>query len=156
MGEPLCWFPPHSIVGFNILLNIKVFYQTICGNHIQFRVRCILQPRNFHHSIFFFSWLGPGAEWNFKIRLWMDKNWRICNQKTKEICKHVAEWWYSCRLYLQALFNSYAYFFLIVVGMAAHSKSSQSFPCNWVVEALALRKSVFLASSAIFLRRNPG
>ena len=40
--------------------------------------------------------------------------------------------------------------------MAAHSQSSQSSPCNWVVEALGLRKSVFLVSSAIFLQRNPG
>ena len=45
---------------------------------------------------------------------------------------------------------------LILVGMAAHSKSSQSFPCKWVVEALARRKSVFLASSAVFLQRDPG
>ena len=37
-----------------------------------------------------------------------------------------------------------------------HSQSSQSSPCTWVVEALALRKSVFLASSTIFLQRNPG
>ncbi|KAK2573293.1 hypothetical protein P5673_000933 [Acropora cervicornis] len=40
--------------------------------------------------------------------------------------------------------------------VAVHSQSSQSSPCNWVVEALALRKSVFLASSTIFLQRSPG
>ena len=45
---------------------------------------------------------------------------------------------------------------LILVGMAAHSKSSQPFSCNLVVEALALRRSVFLASSAVFRQRNPG
>ena len=39
--------------------------------------------------------------------------------------------------------------------MAAHSQSSQS-PLCWVVETLALRRSVFLASSAEFQWRDPG
>ena len=38
--------------------------------------------------------------------------------------------------------------------MAAHSQSSQSSP-RWVVETLALRRSVFLASSAVFQWRDP-
>ena len=38
--------------------------------------------------------------------------------------------------------------------LAAHSQSSQSSPC-WVAETLALRRSVFLASSAVFQRRDP-
>ena len=38
--------------------------------------------------------------------------------------------------------------------MAAHLKSSQSSPC-WVAETLALRRSVFLASSAVFQQRDP-
>ena len=37
--------------------------------------------------------------------------------------------------------------------LAAHSQSSQSSPC-WVAETLALRRSVFLASSAVFQRRD--
>ena len=38
--------------------------------------------------------------------------------------------------------------------LAAHSQSSQSPPC-WVAETLALRRSVFLASSAVFQPRDP-
>jgi len=40
--------------------------------------------------------------------------------------------------------------------LAAHSQSSQSLPCHWVAETLALRRSVFLASSAVFRQRDPG
>ena len=76
-------------------------------------------------------------------------------------CKYSWKWLNdgSCRFY-QYLGNEvyliYIHFFLILVGMAAHSRSSQPSPWNWVVEALALRKSVFVTSSAIFQWRNPG
>ena len=117
----------------DLLWRVNIFQMIFLG-----LVEEISQNFQFHwlHFIsFHFIWFGEPSR---KIRL---------------ISKHVAEWWCSCMLYLY-VGNSYAYFSLIYVGMAAYSKSSQPSPCNWVVEALALRKSVFLVSWNIPMKKS--
>ena len=136
-------------------------------------MRCILQPLIFKYSISFYRIGHPlrvvGCWCVLFIYLEIDSLFKKQHQQKKrqlqnfsdKSCKYSWKWLNdgSCRFY-QYLGNEvyliYIHFFLILVGMAAHSRSSQPSPCNWVVEALALRKSVFLTSSAIFQWRNPG
>lgn len=136
-------------------------------------MRCILQPLIFKYSISFHRIGHPlrvvGCWCFFYLFIWKlilysknntNKKRQLQNLSDK-LCKYSWKWLNdgSCRFY-QYLGNEvyliYIHFFLILVGMAAHSRSSQPSPCNWVVEALALGKSVFLTPSAIFQWRNPG